>query len=112
MINYHNRKFRIINTGENSALDNETIFHYTQEKNIVQSEYSGGSIRAGQLIGIVDEQGVINMRYQQVNDRGELMTGQCISTPEILSSGKIRLYEKWKWTSGDHSEGTSILEEI
>jgi hypothetical protein len=41
----------------------------------------------------------------------ELMTGMFISTPEILENGKIRLHEKWKWTSGDQSEGTSIIEE-
>lgn len=40
------------------------------------------------------------------------MTGVCKSIPEILSNGKIRLYEKWKWTSGDKSEGKSIIEEI
>jgi hypothetical protein len=39
------------------------------------------------------------------------MTGICHSKPEILSNGKIRLYEEWKWTSGDKSGGKSILEE-
>ena len=40
------------------------------------------------------------------------MTGKCISKPEVLASGKIRLYETWEWTSGDKSSGESILEEI
>ncbi len=51
------------------------------------------------------------MRYHQININNELMTGICVSTPEKLSNGKIRLHEKWKWTSGDQSEGESILEE-
>ncbi len=51
------------------------------------------------------------MRYHQINDRGEIMTGFCKSTPEIMENGKIRLHEKWQWTSGDFSEGNSVLEE-
>ncbi|PKD20028.1 hypothetical protein APR41_15260 [Salegentibacter salinarum] len=27
-------------------------------------------------------------------------------------NGKLRLYESWKWTSGDKSSGNSILEEL
>jgi hypothetical protein len=52
------------------------------------------------------------MRYHQVNTKGELMTGICFSTPEILLNGKIRLHEKWEWTSGDKSVGESIIEEL
>lgn len=35
-----------------------------------------------------------------------------MSTPEILSNGKIRLLEQWQWTNGDNSTGKSIIEEI
>jgi hypothetical protein len=51
------------------------------------------------------------MRYHQVNNKGELMTGTCQSIPEILPNGKIRLHERWEWTSGDKSLGTSVIEE-
>jgi hypothetical protein len=60
---------------------------------------------------LVDASGKIEMRYHQVNDQDELMTGICISTPEILEKGKIRLHENWEWTSGDYSKGSSIIEE-
>ncbi len=40
------------------------------------------------------------------------MTGICHSNPEILKSGKIRLHEKWQWTSGNLTKGESIIEEI
>jgi len=40
------------------------------------------------------------------------MTGKCKSRPEILENGKIRLHERWQWTCGDMSKGTSVLEEI
>lgn len=111
-INYHNRRFRPIQNTENGETSSETIFHYKQEENIVTSEYSGGQIAKGSLIAVVSENSELDMRYQQVNTKGELMTGICKSTPEILPDGRIRLYEKWKWTGGDLSEGESILEEI
>lgn len=90
----------------------QTVFTYKQVGNILTSEYSGGNIMQGHLIGLVDENGKIDMRYHQINDRGEIMTGHCTSIPEVLASGKIRLHEKWQWTSGDLSHGESILEEI
>lgn len=33
-------------------------------------------------------------------------------TPEILPDGRIRLHERWQWTNGDGSSGTSIVEEL
>ncbi len=111
-INYHNKTFRPISVSKNGEVSNEVLFLYQQTQNIISANYSGGSIVQGHLLGLVDENGVINMRYHQVNHQGEIMTGQCISTPEIMYNGKIRLYEQWQWTSGDFSKGTSILEEI
>ena len=52
------------------------------------------------------------MRYHQANNKDELMTGICKSKPEILENGKIRLHERWEWTSGDKSKGQSIIDEI
>jgi hypothetical protein len=111
-INYNNRNFKPVKSSENGEVSNDTIFQYKQEGNILTSVYSGGEIIKGHLIGIVDENGNIEMKYHQVNSKGELMTGICFSKPEILPNGKIRLFETWQWTSGDKSKGESILEEI
>ncbi len=111
MINYNNKSFRPVSNTENGETSHETIFLYKQHENIITSEYAGGNIIKGQLIGIVDDEGNINMCYQQVNDKNEIMTGTCRSVPEILSNGKIRLHESWEWTSGDRSKGQSIIEE-
>ncbi len=111
-MNYNNKKFRPIQNTENAETSEETIFHYKQQGSILTCTYSGGQITKGQLIARVDELGNIDMRYHQINNKGELMTGICQSTPEIMPNGKIRLLEDWQWTSGNHSKGTSILEEI
>ena len=111
-INYNNKRFSPVQNTENGETTAETIFVYKQDGKILTSEYVGGQIEKGHLIGLVDEGGNIEMRYHQINTKGELMTGICHSKPELLPNGKIRLYEDWKWTSGDNSYGKSILEEI
>ncbi|HXJ98139.1 MAG TPA: hypothetical protein VNJ50_04785 [Gelidibacter sp.] len=111
-MNYNNKKFRPVQNSENGETSEETIFEYKQTGNILTSEYKGGQIIKGHLIGLVDEDGTIEMRYHQINNKGELMTGICLSKPELGKSGKIRLHETWQWTSGDKSSGTSILEEL
>ncbi len=111
-INYNNRKFSAVQNTENGETSAETVFHYHQEGNILSAEYAGGKIVKGHLIGLVDEDGNINMRYHQINSAGELMTGICQSKPEILDNRKIRLHEIWEWTSGDRSSGKSIVEEM
>lgn len=111
-MDYNNKTFRPVSNTENGETSEETVFVYKQTGNILTSEYSGGKIITGHLIGLVDEAGNIDMRYQQVNDKGEIMTGVCRSRPEILPDGRLRLYESWQWTSGDLSKGESVIEEI
>lgn len=111
-MNYNGKKFKVVSNTSNGETSEETIFEYRQEGNILFSEYSGGEIRFGHLLGDVADNGEIDMRYHQINSKNELMTGECVSTPEILENGKIRLHEKWKWTSGDRTSGESIIEEI
>ena len=111
-MNYNNKKFRPIQNSENGETTEDTIFEYKQIDNILTANYKGGNILKGHLIGVVDKNGNIDMRYHQVNLKGELMTGICSSKPGIYKNGKIRLYENWKWTSGNKSNGTSILEEM
>jgi len=111
-LNYHNKKFRPISNSENGEVSSDMIFHYLQEGQVLTCIYQGKNIVKGQLIGLVDEEGRIEMSYHQVNRKGEVMTGVCQTNPEIMENGKIRLHEKWRWTSGDLSQGESILEEI
>jgi len=111
MIDYNGKIFRPVLNSENGETSSETVFIYSQTENILTSEYSGGKIKKGHLIGIVDENGNIDMRYHQVNNKEEIMSGICKSRPEILENGKIRLHESWEWTSGDKSKGQSIIEE-
>ena len=111
-MNYNHRKFRPVSNSENGEVSDDMIFHYQQEGSVLWCVYTGKHILKGHLIGFVEENGCINMRYHQINVKGELMTGICYSKPEKMNNGKIRIHESWQWTSGDKSTGHSILEEI
>ncbi|OEK09891.1 n-acetylglutamate synthase [Flavivirga aquatica] len=111
-MNYDNKNFKPILNSENSEITPNTIFLYKQKGNILTSSYKGDNIIEGYLLGIVHDDGTINMVYHQVNKNGNLMTGTCISKPKLNKEGKIQLHEKWQWTSGNKTKGKSILEEI
>ncbi|WP_174523017.1 n-acetylglutamate synthase [Rossellomorea vietnamensis] len=112
MINYDGRKFVSIENTANGEVSSKTFFEYKQEGNILSATYSGGEIVKGTLIGIVKEDGSLQFRYNHVNIKNVIRGGQCNSTPEILSDGRIRLQESWKWLDSTQSEGESIVEEV
>jgi hypothetical protein len=110
-INYDNRVFKSVQNSETGEVSSETTFYYHQKDDLVWAEYAGGDIVFGNLIAKVLENDSLEMRYQHLNKKGELMTGKCVSVPEIMNNGKIRLHETWQWTSGDFSNGSSVVEE-
>lgn len=111
-INYNNRNFKSVSNSATGEVSSETVFHYHQKDSLVWAEYEGGAIVFGQIVGKVLDDNSLEFCYQHLNEFGELMTGKCVSTPEILADGKIRLHESWQWTCKDFSKGISTLEEI
>lgn len=111
-INYNGRIFRSAVNSSGGEVDARTTFRYHQQGEMVWAEYAGGNIRFGQMIGLILPDGKLEFRYQHINETGELMTGLCISTPEVLPDGRLSLRESWQWTCGDRASGESIVEEI
>ena len=112
MFSYNKRKFKVVSQSENSEVSKQSIFEYFQEENILWCNYSNANVVKGNLLGMVDSKGNISMVYHQINKNNEIKTGTCNSRIEVLPTGKVRLHESWQWTSGDNSQGHSILEEI
>ncbi len=110
-MNYDGRRFRPVVNAANGEVNGETVFAYRQTGNLLEASYRGGGIWCGQMVGLVREDGRLEFCYQHLTDAGELRSGRCKSTPEVLEDGRVRLHEKWQWTSGDCSEGESIVEE-
>ena len=109
---YDNKTFRSVTNTLNGEVSSETLFHYHQQGNIVWADYAGGRVLKGFLIAVVQPDNSLDMRYEHVNTQSELMTGRCQSTPEYRPDGRIRLHERWQWTSGDGSSGESTVEEV
>ncbi len=110
---YHEKKFRVLSSSQNSQTDDQTIFHYQQDGTLVWANYHGGEIVKGHLLGHVDPAtGCLEMRYHHIDQYQQLCTGICHSTPRLSAENKIQLHETWQWTCKDHSRGTSVLEEI
>lgn len=111
-INYNDKFFKAVSNSENGEVDESTIFHYRQTGNLVWGTYQGGKVQLGTLVAKVLPDLSLEMRYSHVNINGEMMTGLCRSTPQLLQDGRIRLIEKWRWSCGDCSEGESAVEEV
>ncbi len=111
-VEYGGRRFRSVENAASGEVGPETVFKYRQDGDVVRATYEGGGVRSGVLIATVDAEGNLDARYAHVNASGDLMTGECRTTPEVLPNGRLRLHEEWRWTSGDGSSGRSVVEEI
>lgn len=110
-INYDGRKFVPKMNSENGEVSEQTIFLYHQNGSLLWAEYSGGDILKGSLIGSVSNSGELDFAYHHMNLDMQIKTGKCHSVPTVRENGKIELSEQWEWTSGDFSEGESLLVE-
>lgn len=75
-INYDERNFVSVRNSASGEVSAETVFNYHQRGDLVWAEYRGGDIVFGNLIAKILESGTLDMRYQHLNWRGELMTGK------------------------------------
>ena len=111
-LNLNNRLFFSVSNTENGEITNQTLFKYCQKEQSVWASYSGGNIERGTLIGKFTEQNRIYFTYQHLNIDGEIRIGECKSTLEMLTDGRLRMKESWQWLNGDMSKGYSVIEEI
>lgn len=86
------------------------VGHYHQQAEMVWAEFGGGRVRTGRLVGICDNDGVIEAAYCQIMADGEVVAGRCVSTPTVLPDGRVRLTERWHRIDG--SSGVSHIEEL
>jgi hypothetical protein len=111
-INYDNRRFAGGPSGGYGDFTTRTEFHYRQEGSVVWGTCKGGGVLFGTVIATMDESGCLEMHWQYVSKKRELKAATCLSVPEILTDGRLRLHQVWCTTTGEPAEGTSIIEEI
>ena len=111
-IDYNDRLFRTSSNSAAGEVDADTLFNYRQHGDVIWATYQGGAIVFGTMVGVVRVDATLDLRYQHVSATGELRTGRCRSTPELLDDGRVRLREQWEWTEGGSGSGTSIVEQV
>jgi hypothetical protein len=110
-INLDGRTFTTETNTSNGEVDSRTRFSYHQRERFVWAEYSGGSIVAGHLMGVIRDDDSLDMRYHHLNDAGEVLAGTCRSVIGE-EDGRVVLDERWQWLTGDRSTGTSRVVEV
>lgn len=103
------KTFRSVANTDNGEVGADTVFRYHQDGDLVWAEYDGGDIVRGHLLATVLPDGCLDMRYHHVNRQGQLMIGQCLSTPERTADGRLKFKEAWQWLCGDMSSGHSEI---
>ena|SRR5215217_7257217 len=109
MINYDGRRFRPV-LDEHAGDGRMAV--YRQDGDLLWGEFRGGRARRGALTGRCAPDGSLEFTYCMVTDAGELISGRCSSTPQILADGRIRLDEVWERYGPNASSGISCIEEI
>jgi hypothetical protein len=109
-IDYDGRVFR--SSAAETAIGVDTpIGYYHQQGELVWAEFAGGAVRIGRLTGVRRSDGTIRFVYGQVLTDGRLVAGECVSTPELLPDGRVRLREQWRRFDDAASTGVSYIEE-
>ena len=108
MVNYDGRTFRV--GGQDAADVPQARYH--QDGNVVWGEFAGGHVRRGALAGTCSPDGLLDFAYCMVYDSGEVVSGRCRSTPQVLHDGRIRLNEEWERYAPHADRGVSYLDEI
>lgn len=109
MINYDGRRFH---STAHSPDSHASLALYHQNGDLVWAEFAGGNVRRGSLAGIRSPDGTLEFAYTMVLASGDVIAGRCVSTPELLDDGHLRLHEKWERYGAHAASGVSELEEV
>ena len=109
-INYNNRKFRVIGNSNVKDIGSQTIFEFCQNGDLIFGRYHGGEVKKGSFIAVMHGNGSMEKKFQHLNQRGNLVSGSGIASPEILNNGSVRLKESWEFEP--EVSGSTIMEEL
>lgn len=110
-INLNNKTLIItLIEGPETEVTQETIFHFSQENDLVWAEYSGGKVTVGRLVGVINGDR-LNHSYVQINSENQINSGEGVSRLVFNDYNKIEIIEEWEWNSQE-GKGKSVMTEI
>lgn len=103
MLNLNKKVFSCISTSNNGDITSETLFFYEQFGNTIRAVYRGGNIRYGELIGMVNKEGVQEIAFNHIDANSQIHGCTGTFTPKIILS-RLNLHifpllisHLWKW---------------
>ena len=102
--------FRVCATASVSVVSAQTRLHLTQRGSRIFGRYEGGSILRGRLVGQVSGH-ALTFRYTQRECAGSIHGGRSRCVLEVLSNGRLRIYEHFTWKTRTGA-GTNIFEQV
>lgn len=95
-------------TAPGGAINQETVFQFSQSGDVVEARYAGGRVTIGRLIGVVTDS-TLEFRYTQLHEDNSLHGGHSSCQLERQADDKLRIIEHYQWADG--GSGTNIIEE-
>lgn len=102
--------FQVCSTASVGVVSAQTRLHLSQRGSRILGRYEGGSIVRGCLVGRLSGQALI-FRYTQRERAGGIHGGHSRCVLEVLSDGRLRIYEHFAWKTRTGS-GTNVFEQV
>lgn len=102
----------VVKTDACGVVNHETIFHFSQDKDVVEADYAGGKIVQGFLIGKMTNQNKLTFSYCQLQMDGKLDNGSSVCEVSKDTDGKIILTEHFEWSSRPGEFGTNVFKQL
>lgn len=101
----------VVKTDACGVVNHETIFHFSQNGDLITANYAGGRIQSGFLVGKITDGNQLAFSYCQIQTDGKLDTGASQCEISRNEEGKIVLIEHFEWASRPGEFGTNIFQE-
>jgi hypothetical protein len=110
MINLDGLQMYVSSTALDGVVNADTRLHFIQRGGRVAARYAGGNVKRGWLVGRLSGAD-LRFRYAQVEATGAVHAGRSECTVEQLASGRVRIVERFTWTSRPGT-GENVFDEI
>jgi hypothetical protein len=110
MINLDGLRMYVSSTSPDGVVNAATRLQFIQRGGRVAARYAGGNVKRGWLVGGLSGAD-LRFRYAQVEATGAVHAGHSECTVERLDTGRVRIVERFTWTSRT-GFGENVFDEV
>ena len=102
------KTFRVIENSSNGTINTDTTMTFVSEdERGILGFYTGGTIRAGQVVARRKDDCTVEMLYQCVTVSHELKAGRALARFSHTADKTLCMHLDWQWLTDDQSGGVS-----